>query len=113
LRNYPAASKNCNLESRIKPPTAEETTKVPEMTTVKLTTTTLPYKPTKKKAASTTSRPKPTSTTVKSTTYEGEDYEEDTDLHDTDSCVNGAYFPHETDCSKYYICNFNSKLEQS
>lgn len=116
LRNYPAASKNCNLESRIKPPTAEETTKAPEMTTVKLTTTTavsVPYKPTKKK---TTSRPKPTSTTVKSTTYEGEDYEEeeeDTDLHDTDSCVDGTYFPHETDCSKYYICNFNSKLEQS
>jgi hypothetical protein len=118
LRDYPAATKNCNLESRIKPPTDEETTKKPEMTTVKSTTSTavtVPYKPTSKK---TTSRPKPTSTTVKSTTYEGEDYEEeeeeeDTNLHDTGRCETGQYFPHETDCNKYYICNFNSKLEQS
>ncbi|CAG9802300.1 unnamed protein product [Chironomus riparius] len=121
LRDYPGPHNNCNLESRIKPPKpdAEETTKAPTtaVTTTMTTAVTEPYKPTKKK---TTSRPKPTSTTVKSTTYEGEDYEEEdeddeegTNLNDNDSCVDGTYFAHETDCSKYYICNFASKLEQS
>ena len=114
LRDYPGPHNNCNLESRIKPPKpTEETTKAPTtaVSTTKSTEVTVPYKPTKKK---TTSRPRPTSTTVKSTTYEGEDYEEEeegTDLDDNDSCVDGTYFPHETDCSKYYICNFKSKLE--
>lgn len=117
LRDYPGPHNNCNLESRIKPPKPEkeETTKAPTtaVSTTTITAVTVPYKPTKKK---TTSRPKPTSTTVKSTTYEGEDYdeeEEDTELGDSESCVDGTYFPHESDCSKYYICNFNAKLEQS
>ena len=115
LKRYPGPHNNCNLEIKktVPKPTAEETTRAPVTTTVSTTTTavSVPYKPTKKK---TTTRPRTTTTTVKSTTYEGEDYEDEYPDSDNDeSCVDGSYFAHETDCGKYYICNHNTKTEQS
>ena len=100
LRKYPAANKDCGLENRkvfIKP-TAEATTKKP---TTRPTTTTK----------------KPSTQKPDEEEYEEYDEEEEEDkpvvndeIPDDGSCVGKNFRPHETDCTKFYMCNNNASI---
>jgi chitinase len=111
LRQYPGPHNNCFLEKTFTKPTAEETTKKPEVTTRPTT-----MRPTSSARPETTRRTT-TTTTLRPVVYEGEDfdgeenYPEETDDH---GCASGSrnFAVHDEDCSKYYICNHGSAIER-
>uniref|UniRef100_A0AAG5DHK2 chitinase n=1 Tax=Anopheles atroparvus TaxID=41427 RepID=A0AAG5DHK2_ANOAO len=122
LRSFPGPGPKCVLGLAGKPtepprerPTTTAMTTTTRRTTPRTTTTTTPIPTTTTRRTTTTTRrtTRPSTTRPTSTARPTTPFIDDNDSDQSKGVCDGRLFvPHESDCSKYYICQHGQRYEQ-